>query len=166
MNPIRLLREQAGLTQAVLAERAGTSQPTIAAYESGMKSPTLETLSRIADSLGFELAISVVARMTREDHRSLAYHREIVRKLAASPDSVLKKARVSTRKLLERNPNAAPLLRRWRKWLDMPLDELFAAMLDPGTAARDMRQVSPFSGLLSPAERTKILRRFQKEYRA
>ena len=49
MNAIRLLRDLGNLTQAELAEAAGTSQPTIAAYEAGRKSPTLRTLRRLAE---------------------------------------------------------------------------------------------------------------------
>ncbi|MGH2739032.1 MAG: helix-turn-helix domain-containing protein [Actinomycetota bacterium] len=44
---IREARTAAGLTQAELARRAGTSQPTVAAYESGGKTPTVGTLERL-----------------------------------------------------------------------------------------------------------------------
>ena len=44
---IRQTRSRAGMTQAQLAEAAGTSQPAIAAYESGSKSPSVRTLDRI-----------------------------------------------------------------------------------------------------------------------
>ena len=48
----------AGLSQAALAERAGTSRPTLSAYERGRKSPTLETAARIVLAAGFDLAIT------------------------------------------------------------------------------------------------------------
>jgi len=60
MNVGRLLaqaREAAGLSQAALAEPAGTSRPTLSAYEHGRKSPTLETAARILAEAGFELAL-------------------------------------------------------------------------------------------------------------
>lgn len=44
---IKEARTAAGLTQAELARRAGTSQPTVAAYESGGKVPTVGTLERL-----------------------------------------------------------------------------------------------------------------------
>ena len=65
MNVIRELRRQAGLTQAQLAAAAGTSQPTIAAYESGTKSPRVRTLWRIARSVGLEPVISYELAFTR-----------------------------------------------------------------------------------------------------
>lgn len=51
-------RTGAGLSQAALAERAGTSRPTLSAYERERKSPTLETAARIVGKAGFELTIS------------------------------------------------------------------------------------------------------------
>ena len=51
-------REAAGLSQAALAQQAGTSRPTLSAYERGRKSPTLETAARIVGEAGFDLAIT------------------------------------------------------------------------------------------------------------
>lgn len=52
---IERVRHQAGLSQEDLATRAGTSRPTLSAYEHGRKSPTLTTVERLLDSAGFEL---------------------------------------------------------------------------------------------------------------
>lgn len=49
------VRQEAGLSQEELALRAGTSRPTLSAYEHGRKSPTLATVERLLDSAGFEL---------------------------------------------------------------------------------------------------------------
>lgn len=49
-------RRAAGLTQAALAARSGTSRPTLSAYENGRKSPTLDTAERILAAAGFVLA--------------------------------------------------------------------------------------------------------------
>jgi transcriptional regulator with XRE-family HTH domain len=51
-------RQESGLTQGALAARAGTSRPTLSAYEHGHKSPTMETASRILNAAGFELESS------------------------------------------------------------------------------------------------------------
>lgn len=48
-------RRAAGLSQAELARRAGTSRPTLSAYEHGRKSPTLATVVRLLAAAGFEL---------------------------------------------------------------------------------------------------------------
>ena len=48
---IRNIREKKNISQKQLAEIIGSSQPTVAAYEAGQKTPKLETLTRIADAL-------------------------------------------------------------------------------------------------------------------
>lgn len=50
-------RREAGLTQAQLAELAGTSHPTLSAYERGRKVPRLDTVERILIHTGHELSI-------------------------------------------------------------------------------------------------------------
>jgi transcriptional regulator with XRE-family HTH domain len=48
-------RSEAGLTQEELARRAGTSRPTLSAYEHGRKSPTMVTAARLLAHAGYEL---------------------------------------------------------------------------------------------------------------
>ena len=55
---IRRARERAGLSQAALAARAGTSQATISAYEAGRKQPSVRTLSRMLAAMGAELSVA------------------------------------------------------------------------------------------------------------
>lgn len=55
-------RKRAGLTQAELARRAGTSQPVISAYEHGRRDPSIETLRRLVRATGAELALGVGPR--------------------------------------------------------------------------------------------------------
>ncbi len=51
-----MLRDEAGLTQEELAERAGLSRPTLWEMEAHDNySPRLETLQRVADALGVGL---------------------------------------------------------------------------------------------------------------
>lgn len=49
-------RVAAGLSQGELARRAGTSRPTLSAYENGRTSPTMVTAARLLAQAGFELA--------------------------------------------------------------------------------------------------------------
>lgn len=57
-NVIEQAREAAGLSQDALARRAGTSRPTLSAYEHERKSPTLATAARIIAAAGFDLTIT------------------------------------------------------------------------------------------------------------
>jgi ribosome-binding protein aMBF1 (putative translation factor) len=56
-SAVRVARHRAGVSQAELAKRAGTSQPSIARLEQGHISPTVVSLERIARALGTELVI-------------------------------------------------------------------------------------------------------------
>ena len=56
-SALRDARRRAQLSQAELAHRAGTSQATISAYESGRKQPSVETLSRLLAATGSRLAV-------------------------------------------------------------------------------------------------------------
>jgi len=49
------VRSEAGLSQEALARRAGTSRPTLSAYEHGRKSPTMATAARLLAHAGYEL---------------------------------------------------------------------------------------------------------------
>lgn len=51
-----LARRQAGVSQLELAGRAGTSRPTLSAYEHGRKAPTADTLERLLAAAGFRIA--------------------------------------------------------------------------------------------------------------
>ena len=54
---VRAERERLGITQADLAERMGTTQPTVARLEAGGVTPSLDTLQRAAEALGLELVV-------------------------------------------------------------------------------------------------------------
>lgn len=56
---LREARTRAGLTQAELALRAGTTQSVISAYESGRRQPALPTLARLVEASGQELEVRV-----------------------------------------------------------------------------------------------------------
>lgn len=57
---IREARQAAGLTMAELAERAGSSKPTISRYENGLVDPGAETLNRLLHACGQELRAHTV----------------------------------------------------------------------------------------------------------
>ncbi|MEU2929395.1 helix-turn-helix transcriptional regulator [Streptomyces sp. NPDC007251] len=51
---LRVLRVQAGLTGAVLAQRAGVGQPTVSKVETGRMVPSLDVLDRLSRALGLD----------------------------------------------------------------------------------------------------------------
>ena len=59
----RLLRDSrtaAGLTQAALAERAGTTQSAVARYESARALPDIDTLHRLLAACGYRLTLNAL----------------------------------------------------------------------------------------------------------
>ncbi len=58
------VRSAAGLSQEELARRAGTSRPTLSAYEHGRKSPTMATAARLLAQAGFELVAQPCVEFT------------------------------------------------------------------------------------------------------
>lgn len=71
-NLIRMARVQAGMTQAQLAKVGKTSQAAVSAYESGKRSPSVETLTRLIEGTGLELRIRVARPDTHDSSRSSA----------------------------------------------------------------------------------------------
>jgi transcriptional regulator with XRE-family HTH domain len=57
---IRAARRRSGLTQAELAERAGTSQPVVSAYERERRDPTFGTLRKLVEASGARLRLEAV----------------------------------------------------------------------------------------------------------
>lgn len=157
VNPIAMARAVAGWTQSQLATAAGTSQPTIAAYEGDSKSPTWRTVTAIAEAAGLACYPAVGTPMTREELQSHALHFAIAAKLSADPEAVIGRSRGNIARMRDVNPHAARLLDEWDRILDRPAREIVARMLDPGEHARELRHVTPFAGVLSAPERAKVI---------
>ena len=85
---IREARTAAGLTQAELARRAGTSQPAVVRYETGETSPSVATLERLLRAAGQRLELTAVPAATTHDASSAR-----MRKLRAHRREILALAR-------------------------------------------------------------------------
>jgi len=165
MNEIRTLRRTTGVTQAALAAAGRTSQPTIAAYEAGRKSPRLSTVRRLAESVGLEMSVRFLPPLTREDRRSIWLHRAIAERLDERPHRVLKRARATLKKMRQANPGARQLLDEWALLLRRSVPELVPLLTDPGEHARELRHVTPFAGVLSAKERAREYGAFARHER-
>src|SRR5438132_11863750 len=82
---LRSARGRLGLSQGAFADLIGVAQPTLSAYESGRRQPTLPTLLRLLGQAGLELRMQVAGRDDHDDvlaewERSLSEeHRERLR---------------------------------------------------------------------------------------
>jgi transcriptional regulator with XRE-family HTH domain len=62
---IRSARQAAGITQLEVAQRAGTAQPAVAAYESGARTPSLTTLVRLLGACEHDVEVVTHPRIRR-----------------------------------------------------------------------------------------------------
>lgn len=87
MDASRILREaraRSGLSLRQLAVRAHTSHSTLAAYESGRKTPTAATLTRVVEAAGFALDAALAPRIRHQGERARGDELLAVLELAAS----------------------------------------------------------------------------------
>lgn len=59
---VQVARERAGLSQTQLAERARTSQPTIARAETDRRLPSVRSLTRMVSATGLDLIVGLRER--------------------------------------------------------------------------------------------------------
>src|SRR5262245_6457820 len=76
---IREARLLAGLSQAELAAKAGTTQPVVSRWEGGLDVPRADTLGRVLQACGFEADL----RFRRHDDVDRS---QLVGQLALSPE--------------------------------------------------------------------------------
>jgi hypothetical protein len=99
--------------------------------------------------------------LARRRARSRALYAAIADKLRQNPEAVLALARRNLERLAH-DPHSAYYYREWKRWLDAPVDRLCTLLTDPGEYAETLRPMSPFAGVLTPAERWAIYRRFAR----
>ena len=151
---LRGARRSAGLTQAELAGRVGTSRSRLSAYESGSVVPSVELFFRLLAAAGAQCHMSPVPRLSSSEEKSLRLHQVIAERLVADPESVVAKAKanVATMRAADTARHAARWLDVWEALLDGSLLELVDVLLSRSQVACDLRQSTPFAGVLTPAE--------------
>ena len=104
-----------------------------------------------------------VSPLTREDRRSLHLHVVISTRIAADPEATLAHARRNLKTMTAATQGGArPLLREWRQILDGGVNRVLDVLADPSEHARDLRQVTPFAGVLTTRERREAYRSFRE----
>ena len=88
--------------------------------------------------------------------RSLAFHRVIARRLIQDL-AVLEKARRRVQDWLGQTPDR-PFAREWDRILAGDAEPVAAFLVDRGELAEELRQSSPFAGVLDARERWDIWR--------
>jgi len=107
-------RVERGLTQAVLAQRAGLPRPTVSALERGALDPTLRTIRRVAAGLGVQSGLLVDGTLPprfRTGRLSRASLERIVAHLQGGPARLRAPERLIASLLREILTNRLALLR-------------------------------------------------------
>jgi transcriptional regulator with XRE-family HTH domain len=158
---LREVRLRNGLSVRALAAIAEVSPATIDRLEHERVAPT-RSIDQILASIGCRLVVRAErieeAPLTREDRRSLAFHRAIAQRFLAEPEVVRSKARGNLVVMREANDDgsATGYFDQWEVLLDGPEADLVAVLLRSDEPARALRQVTPFAGVLTPEERSRI----------
>lgn len=100
--------------------------------------------------------------MTRDQVRSLWLHRVAAGRVARDPERSLLRARKRLRDLFQRGMSGEPWLRRWQDLIDEGPEQVMRVMTSTDARARELRQNSPFVGLLTASERSATLAAFER----
>jgi excisionase family DNA binding protein len=105
-------------------------------------------------------------RLTRDQERSLWLHHAVAGRLVTDPVATLAKARTNIDKLARQHGGtlAGEYVDRWRRLLDDGPDALLEALTSTAPHALELRQNSPFAGVLPNEERLACLKAFRDHW--
>lgn len=104
----------------------------------------------------------------REERISYELHRLVAEKIAENPAPVLAKAAENLQRMLlrPRGSQAAGWVQEWKQLMADDPTELVEAMLRTDEGSIDLRQMTPFAGVLSQEERLVAIRNAGRTERA
>lgn len=106
-------------------------------------------------------------RPSRDQRRSIWLNMAVAGKLVRHPESTLARARENLDALRAQHPRgqAARWLTEWDRLLDGPTERVLEVLTSTTQYARELRQNSPFAGVLTPRERDEVLTAFAEHAR-
>lgn len=169
---VRARRERLGLSQRAAARSCGIPQSMLSRIESGETQPSIETLQRVLSGLGADLLLEArpsaeAGEGRREKQRSLWLNRAVVGELTRDPDRVMAIARANIarwRDVHAHRPGILAALDQWGKILDAGVEAVVAVLTGHSEAAEDLRQNTPFAGVLTQEQRDQALGSFRTEW--
>jgi excisionase family DNA binding protein len=106
-------------------------------------------------------------QLTREEEKSLRLHQALLTRMLAEPDAVISKARDNLNRWTGMHRPDGMTVRyfeEWRRVLDDGLDAIVDVVISPSREARELRQNSPFAGVLPDETRLQVLRTFKDHW--
>lgn len=167
-----LLREvmsETGTTQTMLSRISGVHQPSISQFLSGKVDLSDDQLDRLLSCMGYQLEVvrrTVEPDLSHSERRSWMLHRRL-------------SCHLTTQSFVEWRPRLLTNLEKLRdgvrgrvhqenveRWTELvdggDIGGLRRAMTGMDRRSIEMREVSPFSGLLSDEERLDVLRELRR----
>lgn len=114
-----------------------------------------------------ELRRLLEPQRTREQEKSLWLHRALLGHLMLEPENVLATAQNNLRRWKpghRADGMAARYLKQWEQIIDDGVDAVAAVLTDTNEVSSELRQNSPFAGVLSDSERRQVLRSFREHW--
>lgn len=166
-KPAEVLRDamrRTGTTQSELARLSGVHQPSISQYLSGRVGLSDEQAGRLLSCLGFRLDVvlrAVEPPLARSERRSWLLHRELARMLDAEVLRTWSPKIEGNLARLSEGLSGQPHVRNLARWSALVRDGdvlgLKRVLTSLDRDGIEMREVSPFSGLLAQDDRLRIL---------
>lgn len=106
--------------------------------------------------------------MTREQERSLWLHRAVLTELVENPEEVLARVGGNLQRLRAQHPGrgmTARWLGQWQEVLDAGVDAVADVLTSRGSAVLELRQNSPFAGVVSEEVCSRVLASFVRHWR-
>jgi hypothetical protein len=95
------------------------------------------------------------------EDRSLELHRCVAKKLRKNP-SLLSIPMGNLKRWLSKNPgNATDSFLEWQRVLRQPLEKILDILTADDEEGRRLRQSTPFTGILTEKERSKICKKYE-----
>lgn len=101
------------------------------------------------------------AGLTPEREKSLWLHQALIGDLLEDPDAVIDKARENIKRWLpQQRPDgmSTSYLREWERILDSGIGQILETLTATDEKSYELRENSPFAGVLSQERRVKVLR--------
>jgi excisionase family DNA binding protein len=106
-------------------------------------------------------------QLTREEEKSLRLHQALLTPILTDPTVVIAQARDNLDRWTGMHRPDGMTVRyfeEWKRVLDQGLDAIVEVMVSPSQKARELRQNSPFAGVLPDETRLRVLRTFRDHW--
>jgi len=166
---LRRVMTETGTTQTGLSHLSGVHQPSISGFLSGRVDLSDDMLRRLLSCMGYELEVvrrPIRPELTRSVERSWRLHRQLSTHL--SPESLKhwRPTLLSNLKRLQGSVQGQPHTRNLSRWRTLiregDVSGLRRVLTGLDYDSIQMREVTPFGGLLPDNERRDVLRQMTK----